>query len=96
MVKRNPQEDIVKYPRLKRLQGLGLTNVKWHLPGPFVETDKGTGSSRKKKNPHQEPVREKTHPHIVSKEAKLSKWFTLIALRRWKKMVFNSFYVDHR
>lgn len=63
MVKRKPQEDIVKYPMLKRLCGLGLTNVKWHPPGPFVERDKGTGSSRKKnkKNPYQEPVRGITH-----------------------------------
>ena len=36
---------------------------------PFVEKDKGTGSSRKKKNSYQEPVRRMTHHQ---KEAGLS------------------------
>lgn len=55
MVKRKPQDDIINYPMLKRLCGLGLTNVKWHLWGSFVGMDKGPGSPRRKEY-SQEPM----------------------------------------
>lgn len=56
MVKRKPWDNIINYPmQKKRLCGLGLTNVKWHLRGSFVGMDKGPSSLRRKES-SQEPM----------------------------------------